>query len=571
MNNNDSVYFIAFFGDKPPEYFENHVARYAAGIGLTYRLEKQNNAKMMFVKASLGTIQNPADILFSDTHPNGNFRQNSHYLHWETTTEEITVYCAPWIVKQIYYARCGNGWLISDDLRLMIGFASPEIDEVVLYACLQFNSAPAPLTLFRSIRRTRPGCAYRFSFKAVIEDTHYRIPPLENKTYNEAYQDTQKTLSDTIHSIPDRSVLFFSGGVDSALIMAYAGAIQKKIEPVFLSFGSDDPELSVASAISTYLGMPLHVAEFTMEQAETQMARIGLTYSFPFCDYATLPSMVLAEYVAQKFPRHSAIDGTGADGLHGGLTAYTKWQRRYRSPYLVRKMKSWMYRSLSLWRYDTAWSATLAKHKLSAEWPLPVAWYLARNPFNGILYTIPDSVKKEVLRYILDQPMYHEQNLLANYAASDIQMACTGKAGAKLYDSMIRFGNRMIYPYLSPEFVDNGLSLPFSIKCRNGVNKSILKSMLAQNIPNDLVYRKKKGFTPPMHKIFSEPRIRAYIENTVWKKDNPLLSFVDHGQLNVLWRATAPSQTRLPRRAYEFMWNVTALSLWLDQVKKLWK
>ncbi|HNL28121.1 MAG TPA: asparagine synthase C-terminal domain-containing protein, partial [bacterium] len=359
--------------------------------------------------------------------------------------------------------------------------------------------------------------------------------------------------------------------VDSALIMAYAKQLHKKIEPVFLSFGSDDPELTVANAICTHLDMPIHTVAFTMADAETQIARIGLTYSFPFCDYATLPSMMLADYAVKQFPGYSAIDGTGADGLHGGWTAYTKWLRRYHSPHLVRKFKSWVYQSLLVWRYDTTWSATLAKHKLSAEWPLPVAWYLARNPFNGIFYTIPDSVKTKILHYVLEQPIHHEQNSLANYAATDIQIACTGKAGAKLYDSMVRFGNKMIYPYLTLAFVDQSFALPFAIKCRDGVNKAILKSMLAQHIPHALVYRKKKGFTPPMHKIFSESRIREYIHSTVLNDENPILSYIDQKRFNVLWKASAHSQSKLPRRAYEFMWNVTALSLWLDQTKKLWR
>jgi asparagine synthase (glutamine-hydrolysing) len=571
MMNNNAAYFILFFGDKLPDYFESNVARYAVNAGLNYLLEIKDVAATKIVKANLGMPLNTSDISFSEGVLSKKNNHDAHRIHWDTTSLEWTIYCAPWIVKQMYYARCGNGWLISDDLRLIMGFYSSDIDEAALYACLQFNSAPAPLTLFRSIRRMRPGCNYRFTVEKMVEDSNYRVPILANKSYDEALTDTQKTLSDTILCMPDPSVLFFSGGVDSALIMAYAQQFQKKIEPVFLSFGADDPELTVANAISTHLSIPLHSVGFTMATAETQIARIGLTYSFPFCDYATLPSMMLADYAVKHFPGYSAIDGTGADGLHGGWSAYTKWQSRYSSPHLVRKFKSLIYQSLPVWRYDTTWSATLAKHKLSAEWPLPVAWYLARNPFNQIFYKIPDSVKTEVLHYVLEQPIYHEQNVLANYAAMDIQIACTGKAGAKLYDSMVRFGNRVIYPYLSSAFVDQSFALPFAIKCRDGVNKSILKSLLAQHIPHDLVYRKKKGFTPPMHQIFSESRIREYIQSTVIKNENPVLSCIDQKRFNVLWKATAQSHAQLPRRAYEFMWNVTVLSVWLEQTKKLWR
>jgi asparagine synthase (glutamine-hydrolysing) len=57
-------------------------------------------------------------------------------------------------------------------------------------------------------------------------------------------------------------------------------------------------------------------------------------------------------------------------------------------------------------------------------------------------------------------------------------------------------------PFLDHKFVELAMSIPESVKTKNGILKYILKKAVRGLIPDELINRKKQGFGVPVHEWF---------------------------------------------------------------------
>ncbi|OGX06218.1 MAG: hypothetical protein A2Z88_06330 [Omnitrophica WOR_2 bacterium GWA2_47_8] len=57
-------------------------------------------------------------------------------------------------------------------------------------------------------------------------------------------------------------------------------------------------------------------------------------------------------------------------------------------------------------------------------------------------------------------------------------------------------GVEMRVPYLNNKVVDFALKVPVSVKCHKGVLKSLLRAIEAEYIPQQMLFKGKRGFNP---------------------------------------------------------------------------
>jgi asparagine synthase (glutamine-hydrolysing) len=97
-------------------------------------------------------------------------------------------------------------------------------------------------------------------------------------------------------------------------------------------------------------------------------------------------------------------------------------------------------------------------------------------------------------------------------------------------------------PYLDHKFVEFALSIPASIKARNGKLKYILKRSVRGIIPEELIDRKKQGFGVPIHEWFFErlgteanKEIKRLCEETDFFDGNAVNNFLNLGRGAQSW------------------------------------
>ena len=73
-------------------------------------------------------------------------------------------------------------------------------------------------------------------------------------------------------------------------------------------------------------------------------------------------------------------------------------------------------------------------------------------------------------------------------------------------------------PMLDKDVVEFAWTLPLSYKYQNGVTKKILRNILYQYVPEELMDLPKRGFSIPVSRWLREPELKAWAESLIERK-----------------------------------------------------
>ena len=124
---------------------------------------------------------------------------------------------------------------------------------------------------------------------------------------------------------------------------------------------------------------------------------------------------------------------------------------------------------------------------------------LAQNPLAGILYA---SDGREKVDALLDEWVSGlvGDSLLRKVIAADLALTCANTFAQKAYPIFRRAGLRVVYPFMDTEMV--AFALAVAPSQGGGEKKALLKALLAQQVPREMVYRPKSGFVDTSGQVF---------------------------------------------------------------------
>jgi asparagine synthase (glutamine-hydrolysing) len=74
-------------------------------------------------------------------------------------------------------------------------------------------------------------------------------------------------------------------------------------------------------------------------------------------------------------------------------------------------------------------------------------------------------------------------------------------------------GREVRLPFLNHELVQFIFSLPVYMKVQNGYTKWLLRKLMSDKLPGEIVWTKRKtGFEPPQREWMKHPKVQQYIE-----------------------------------------------------------
>src|SRR5438128_51515 len=143
---------------------------------------------------------------------------------WDARRRRLILARDRYGIKPLYYRAVGGTLEFASELRAL---PRGEIDLDALEAFLAFNSIPAPLTIFRDVRKLRPGHVLVWEGGRAREERYARPAPLPERPDEEAelVEELRGRLRDSVraHLVSDVPVgVLLSGGVDSGLLAALA-------------------------------------------------------------------------------------------------------------------------------------------------------------------------------------------------------------------------------------------------------------------------------------------------------------------------------------------------------------
>lgn len=306
--------------------------------------------------------------------------------------------------------------------------------------------------------------------------------------------------------------LLFSGGVDSALL-ALRGVASGAIESGwFYAVSPNDPERGQARAAADRVGIALNIVEDQTDPAA--IAERIAAYALPTLDFSIIPTHALGSAIVEQRGQTTLIDGTGGDAWFGfGSLAHAgSWlplQRlRALSP-LARRLY------MAALAHET-FRPLRALKGLARTPQLPSAGlgHMCANPVYSELLSLDDdewlAIENEVMGVLRSLCGGDTGSAESEVIVSDACLIAVAQFAAKTSQWDQAADAATVYPFLMPNLVVLGRTMPIGLLIRDGQAKPLLKDMVAASpLGRDFAYRRKSGFQPPLQRFLQDPAGRT--------------------------------------------------------------
>ncbi len=472
---------------------------------------------------------------------------------------------------QLYYRREESRIVLASDLRELYR-ADDALDELAVYSLLQFGTVVPPRSPWKGVTRFVPGMAYELDCESVeIRKMHSNAAFDVEATASELdvesmarhlIRELDRVLTE---SCPSRDpIILFSGGVDSGVLASRAAALGwKKATLVNYSLDRDDPESALAEQMAGQLGLEFVRIDAIRTLDYDFLSELAAAYPAPFGDYSALPTYRLSREVQRLFAaQRVVIDGTGADATFGLFAKAAAGRRLYRVPRLLRMLAAALYPLDRIWLNPSRLEFLLRICRRSIQMDAPAA-SIARNPLRGIAFQLGEvqcqSVADDIESWLDSTGL--PAGLEFRLPAIDLILG-TANIFAQKNASLFDAGSwKIVYPFMDERIAHLPLSSDLWI-CANQSPKAVLKKILADVVPREMVYRRKSGFTVPAADYFADPCFVTILDAAL-ADDIPVLQ--TSGVIPNLHkiRNRLAARTPMPEHMYHFVWTIVFFHLWL--------
>ena len=429
---------------------------------------------------------------------------------WDRSEQKLFVARDRMGVKPLYYHWRNGAFAFASRPGALTGLlgGGNEIDPEALRVYLELGYIPAPLSIYRHIRKLPAGHYLLVDGREPREVRYwdYRHIPVDRALVTRAEDELIDELEELIQSAVRARLMsdvplgaFLSGGVDSAMVVSAMKAVGVSNPKSFtIRFNEAEyDEGPVASKIAQHIGVE-HITE-TLHVGDLLALLPTYVEEFdePFADSSAFPTMA----VAQLARRHVtvALTGDAGDELFGGYHYYRLAER-------LARLDGWHPRAKRLLR---AIASRVPSHKAKL-----VAGALERTTSVGVFNYLrgcgkdfPPLMTSSLLQATHSSASRFEQAAVS--FAQDLSEAEQGMRldlGFMLADGYLQkvdvatmaMSLEARCPLIDYRLVEWAMKLPLNYKIRGQQTKYLLKKALSRHLPADLVYRPKRGFGVPV-------------------------------------------------------------------------
>jgi asparagine synthase (glutamine-hydrolysing) len=422
---------------------------------------------------------------------------------WDARRRRLVLARDRFGIKPLYYRAADGELAFASELRAL---PRGEIDLDALEAFLAFNSIPAPLTIFREVRKLPAGHLLSWEDGRVRLERFARPAPvaaeeLRDDEEAELVEELRSRVRDSVraHLVSDVPVgVLLSGGVDSAFLAALAA--EESSEPLrTFSIGFEErsfDELADARLVAERYGT--HHRELVLRpDAAVLLPALAEAFDEPFADSSALPTHLVSELAAKDVK--VALSGEGGDELFGGYYTYAAdllAERAGGLAQLVRPVVERLPTSSKKASFDYK-----AKRFVRAVHLPPLERHHGwKEIFSGEARAELTSRRTDFDPVDILRARYRETE-----GAEELARLQDVDLGVYLVDDLLVKTDRASMthslearvPYLDTVVTNLALALPTRHKVRGLSKKVLLRKAAAPLLPREIVHGKKRGFSIP--------------------------------------------------------------------------
>ena len=422
-------------------------------------------------------------------------------------------------VKPLHYALLDDGtFLFSSELKAVAlhpGFRR-ELCPQAVEDYFAYGYIPDPRTIYRHAHKLAPGHCLRLRRGEPLPSPHryWDIPfaPVVVAGQDQVAEELIQRLREAVRIRLVSEVplgAFLSGGVDSSAVVAMmAQSMEQAVDTCSISFG--DPrfnESGYARMVAQRYRTRHHEQEVS-EQDFGLLARLATLYDEPFADSSALPTYRLCQLARQRVT--VALSGDGGDENLAGYRRY-RWhmhEERLRSV-LPLGLRQRVFGLLGHAYPKADWAPRPLRAKTTLQ-------ALARNSVTAYFHSVAlmnDDLRLQLYSADFKRQLggYHALEVLHAHARQapeldglsliqflDLKTYLPGDILTKVDRASMAHGLEVRVPLLDHQLVEWLSGLPPQLKLNGGHGKYIFKRALKPYLPDQILYRRKMGFSVPL-------------------------------------------------------------------------
>lgn len=454
---------------------------------------------------------------------------------------------------------------ISDDLRTFYSSRN-EISIESIYSFLTFGGVIPPNTIFNNVYCFIPGFEYTINVKKDFEIKKREIVVFPYKLEEFKSRDLLDCLTQTFDDYLAKkanmksNVLLFSGGIDSSFIASRLKKVSDKdITLLHCSFGENDEETKVATEIANKLELSIEIFKYKDYHTFEPLINATSYYSYPFGDHSIIPTFSIVKYLNTSYKNVTVFEGTGADGSMGMHDKINKMNLLYNLPRIFRGVGAYFYKQFSLY-YSVSKAETVGRQMYKSRQNMILNNFISQHSLTNIAYSYSKErsthFNKELSDWIL--PLVNTNSNYIRLSLVDIAFICARIYAQKSSSLFNNIENDLVFPFLNQKLINKFIQFPFKI----GEPKWLLKKSLENEIPKNLIYRKKSGFIASPVKLFNNEIILDLLLRILGNK-SVLTDLINKNLLDITFSKLRNKEV-LPISTYNYVWSLVFMESWLS-------
>lgn len=448
--------------------------------------------------------------------------------------------------KPLYFSTNSNFFAIASDLKPLskIPEFKKNISQIALKKYLKYNYIPSPFSIFEGTFKL-PSASYikinfnnfqnilRKNFNEFICNknitfekwwslNNLRNEKIVNNKNPKTYKETKKIIeSDLINSVKNQQIsdvplgAFLSGGIDSSLIVSLMKKLNFDTKTFSIGFNfSEYDESKHSNKIAKYLQTNHHEYIFTHTDAQKIIPQLTNSFSEPFADSSQIPTMLLSSFASDHVT--VALSGDGGDELFGGYNRYLlgikylKYEKKI--PRVLKQIliKSFNYipeNILGIFFNILMNNNILEKIDKIKVKKIKDKINFIDNKYDFYKSMISEFNDSKILNFKIDDDVEINKDLfksdshltfLEAMMHNDFENYLSDDILCKVDRSSMHSSLETRCPFLNTNLITNSYLMPPKFKINNNNTKYILKDILENYLPKQLINNKKQGFAVPI-------------------------------------------------------------------------
>ena len=485
-------------------------------------------------------------------------------------------------IKPLYYYWDGIQFSFGSELKAIMGLSTIDIEVNKNSLALFFSLGyiPREHCIIDKTNKLEPGNYLQFNLnKKEIQistywdiKTFFRKPslivPRKENLIKEELKDLFKSAFE-YRMVADVPVgAFLSGGYDSSLLTAFIAKDYSDLKTFTIGF--EDPkydESEYAKQVAKYLGTEHFELKCTINDAKNIIPKLPYIYDEPFGDYSSIPTLLVSDFAKDQVK--VVLSADGGDEIFGGYNRYNKTINNYskleKIPLSVRKLTSQLIKSNQKIIKKVLASSYRIDHKLHS-----VSEYLKQSNDISILNDLTSQrINKLELKMLFQEDVCMEMfsdfekdkisefSNLSKLLIFDFKYYLPDDILVKVDRATMASSIEGREPLLDHRIVEYAAQIPDNLKIRGDNKKHILKEILHEIMPKELLDRPKKGFGVPLHDWFRED-LKVYLFDYILDRDINKQGFFNGEYV----KRRVNSYIEGNYNDWDFTWHMLVFQMW---------